>query len=150
MLGALNKEQIDHVLASNVVGRIGCYADNKVYVVPITYVYHNDCIIGHSGEGMKIHMLRKNPHCCFEVDTTADMSNWQSVIIQGVFEELHGEEAIDSMKILINRLMPLMISQTAHIGHDMELTQRHDAAQVKAIVYRINPIVKTGRFEKRK
>jgi hypothetical protein len=51
MLGKLNAEQMDHVLRSQVVGRIGCYADDTVYVVPITYLYDGQHIYGHTREG---------------------------------------------------------------------------------------------------
>ena len=81
MLGALYKPQIDHVLHSQVVGRIGCYADGKLYVVPITYAYDGKYIYAHSKDGMKIKMMRKNPHVCFEVDVMENMANWRSVIV---------------------------------------------------------------------
>lgn len=33
MLGELNKQQIEQILKSEVTGRIGIYADKKIYVV---------------------------------------------------------------------------------------------------------------------
>jgi hypothetical protein len=39
MLGELTKSQIDNVLYSAVVGRLGCHSDDLTYVVPITYAY---------------------------------------------------------------------------------------------------------------
>ena len=149
MLGELNAEQIEHVLSANVIGRIGCQMDGKVYVVSVTYIYDNGFIIGHTGEGMKIDMLRKNPDCCFEVDTMQTMANWQSVITWGTFEELHGDEATKTMQKLISRLMPLITSQTSQPSHSTEQTHRQDTHLVKAVVYRIRLKGKTGRFEKR-
>lgn len=149
MLGTLNAEQIEHLLTENIIGRIGCYADGKVYVVPVTYMYKDGCIVGHTGEGMKINMLRKNPLCCFEVDAMQNMANWQSVIAWGKYEELYGDEAITAMQSLINRLMPLMSSQTSQPSHGLEQAHRQDTHLVKAVVYRIRLEEKTGRFEKR-
>ncbi len=149
MLGELNPEQIESVLAASVVGRIGCYADGKIYVVPVTYVYHNGFIIGHTGQGMKTAMLQKNPECCFEVDVMQNMANWQSVIAWGTFEELSGDEAATAMKKLINRLMPLMSSETSQPTHGLVETHRTDTHHIKAVVYRIRLKEKTGRFEKR-
>lgn len=149
MLGELNPEQIESVLAANVVGRIGCFADGKIYVVPVTYVYDNGYIIGHTGQGMKTDMLQKNPECCFEVDVMQNMANWQSVITWGTFEQLKGEEATVAMKKLINRLMPLMSSETSQPTHGLEGTHRMDTHLMKAVVYRIRLKEKTGRFEKR-
>lgn len=68
MLGELNTEQIELLLKSEVIGRIGCCADNKVYVVPVTYAYDGTHVYAHSKEGMKIRMMRKSPEVCFEVD----------------------------------------------------------------------------------
>ncbi|MDX1762330.1 MAG: pyridoxamine 5'-phosphate oxidase family protein, partial [Christiangramia sp.] len=88
MLGELKNNQIEYLLYCHVVGRIGCYSDNEVYVVPITYAYEDGYIYGHTREGKKIDMMRKNPNVCFEVDVVDNMSNWRSVISWGKFEEL--------------------------------------------------------------
>lgn len=93
MLGKLSDKQIDELLFSQSIGRLGCYADGKIYVVPVTYVYDGQNIICHSREGMKLEMMRKNPDVCFEVDKMENMANWQSVIAWGTFVELNGEEA---------------------------------------------------------
>ena len=87
MLGELSKEEIEEVLKSNVIGRIGCTGNGRIYVVPITYVYDDGYVIGHTKEGMKIEFLRENPECCFEVDEMKGISHWQSVIAWGTFEE---------------------------------------------------------------
>ncbi len=48
-------------------------------------------VYGHTMEGMKINMMRKNPRVCFEVDVMQNMANWKSVIAWGEFEELSSE-----------------------------------------------------------
>ena len=40
----------------------------------------------HSGEGLKLQMMRANPSVCFEVDRHENLANWQSVIAQGTFD----------------------------------------------------------------
>jgi nitroimidazol reductase NimA-like FMN-containing flavoprotein (pyridoxamine 5'-phosphate oxidase superfamily) len=149
MLGKLTEEQIEHVLTTNVICRIGCYADEKIYVVPVTYLYVDGCILGHTMIGMKTRMLKKNPKCCFEVDSMENMANWQSVIAWGTFEELKGEEAKSAMQMLISRLMPLMISPGSQPIHVPDQQHRLEALHLKAIVFRIKIEEKTGRFEKR-
>jgi uncharacterized protein len=151
MLGELNKDQIEQVLWSEVIGRIGCHADGRTYVVPITYVYDGESIYGHSADGMKLRMMRKNPNVCFEIDDMENMANWRSVIAWGTFEELTGDEANRAMQLLINRLMPLMVSETAQSSQVAERTGSHraDAAGRTASVYCIRLTEKTGRFEKR-
>jgi uncharacterized protein len=48
MLGKLNPDQIEQVLRSQEVGRIGCHAGGTVYVVPITYLYDEGYIYAHT------------------------------------------------------------------------------------------------------
>ena len=103
MLGRLSPEEIEHLLVSEITGRIGCHADGRTYVVPITYVYESGHVYCHSAEGQKIRMMRKNPEVCFEVDRVEDIGNWKSVIATGQFQELGGREALDAMDVLIAR-----------------------------------------------
>ena len=148
MLGELNEEQIVHVLTTNVIGRIGCYADEKIYIVPVAYLYEDDCLLGHTIRGMKTRMLEKNPKCCFEVDVMQNMSNWQSVILWGRYEELEGDEAKSAMQILISKLMPVMTGQSNKPAQEVESLHKLEALHLKATVYRIKIEEKTGRFEK--
>ena len=148
MLGKLNNEQIDDLLRSEVIGRLGCHADDKMYIVPITYVFDGDAIIGHSAEGMKIEKLRQNPNVCFEIDKIENMANWKSVIVWGVFEELQGYDARLAMQKLINRILPLITSETSLPTHAIEAHQLETDGN-KAVIYCIKIQEKTGRFEKK-
>lgn len=149
MLGSLSKSQIDHVLYSQAIGRIGCYTDEKVYVVPVTYAYDGKYIYAHSKEGMKIKAMRKNPKVCFEVDVMDNMANWRSVILWGEYEELKDPSSQEKgMKILTDRLMPLMASETLHPHEHHSMRPQMVEKEVKAIVYRIKITESTGRFEK--
>ena len=56
------------VLRSEAIGRIGCYAFGRPYVVPITYAFDGVAVYGHSREGLKLRMMRSHPTVCFEVD----------------------------------------------------------------------------------
>ncbi|MBK9569234.1 MAG: pyridoxamine 5'-phosphate oxidase family protein [Chitinophagaceae bacterium] len=149
MLGVLDDKQIDALLHSQVTGRIGCHADNRTYVVPVTYVYDGENIICHTREGLKLEMMRKNPEVCFEVDYMENMANWQSVIVWGIFEELSGLPAKEAMEKLIDRVSPFMTSETIHAFEPGESPERRDTKGFTAIVYQIKITEKTGRFEKR-
>ena len=37
MFKNLSKEQIEIVISENIVGRLGCHADGKTYVIPVSY-----------------------------------------------------------------------------------------------------------------
>lgn len=149
MLGQLTKDQIEHVLQSQIVGRIGCYAENEIYVVPVTYAYHKGYIYAHSKEGRKVQMMRKNPNVCLQVDAMENMTNWRSAIVWGNYEELNSEkEQKAGMKIMADRLMPFLTSESVRpsnrLSHAPEIVEKG----LKAVVYRIKVTKATGRFEK--
>jgi uncharacterized protein len=149
MLGKLTDAQIEHVLHGHFVGRIGCCADEKMYVVPVTYVYHEGYIYAHSKEGQKVKMMRKNPKVCFEVDVMEAMTNWRSVILWGEYEELKTEkEQQAGMKIMLDRLGPFMTSETVRSSHSFSHPPGVVEKEFKAVAYRIKILEKTGRYEK--
>ncbi len=149
MLGELNELQIDHLLLSQFVGRIGCADDNNPYIVPVTYVYDGKYIIGQTKEGLKLDMMRKNPHVCFEVDSMTNMANWQSAVILGTFEELDGDDAEVARKYMFNHMWPLLTSTTIHAHeHEVSMGAVDDTNRVKPLMYRIRVNEKTGRFER--
>jgi hypothetical protein len=116
MIGELQPQQIEEVLGSQVVGRIGCHASGETYIVPISYAYDGTYIYCHTHEGKKLDMMRQNPKICFEVDDLKDMANWKSVIAKGTFQELIGRhERNNAMQMLLNRYLPVMSSITTHL-----------------------------------
>lgn len=143
MLGELRAEDIEGVLRENIIGRIGCHAYGRIYVVPITYAYENGYVYGHSTEGMKLHMMRQNPRVCFEVDNMDDLANWRSVIAWGVFEELHSSEAARAMGLLIDQIEPHLQGPPGASAHPR-------SGMEPGVIYRIKLEEKTGRFERRK
>jgi nitroimidazol reductase NimA-like FMN-containing flavoprotein (pyridoxamine 5'-phosphate oxidase superfamily) len=145
MLGSLDQKQIDRVLSSGTVGRIGVSGEGRTYVVPTTYVFDGDSVYCHSAMGLKIRMMRANPEVCFEVDEIDDMANWRSVVAWGRYEELKGELATAAMNLLVSRLSPLTASETA--GPSGRTAGR--AGNGEEISYRIRLAERTGRFERR-
>jgi nitroimidazol reductase NimA-like FMN-containing flavoprotein (pyridoxamine 5'-phosphate oxidase superfamily) len=144
----LAEEQIDQVLRSEVVGRLGCHADGKTYIVPIAYAYDGQSVYGHTGDGMKLRMLRANPDVCFEVDHVESLTSWQSVIAWGRFEELHGAQADQAVRLLAERIKPLMSDDQPHIA-DTD-AHRPDIDEQHPVVYRIRLTERTGRCDQRR
>ena len=143
MLGTLDREQIDRILHSEVVGRIGVHADGRTYVVPVSYVYDGDAVYVHSSDGLKVRMLRAAQEVCFEVDRIVDLGNWQSVIAWGSYEELVGDLATAAMNLLRSRLAPIAASETAGpTGPDASV-------RAGSVAFRIRLAERTGRYEKR-
>ncbi|MCP9753150.1 pyridoxamine 5'-phosphate oxidase family protein [Ferruginibacter sp. HRS2-29] len=148
MLGQLNEQQIKNLLLSHTVGRVGCIAGNKPYIVPVTYIFEDGYIVSQSNEGTKLDMMRKNKNVCFQVDMIVDMANWQSVFIDGHFEELKGKAAIAARNNLYDRIFPLLTSATVHPHEHGVTSTPDDSNRLKPIMYRIKIKSMTGRFEK--
>ena len=102
----LSREACDAVLARNTVGRLGCYSpeEQQVYVVPVSYDYHDGSIIFGSIPGEKVNYLRAHPRgVCFEVDEVDDALHWSSVIVRGEFEELRAEQRLAEKEAALAR-----------------------------------------------
>ena len=145
VLGELTSDEIDELLRSEAIGRIGCCAFGQPYVVPITYAYDGESVYGHSREGLKLRMMRSNPSVCFEVDRTVEVSlvsTWQSVIALGTFSELAEPEADLAMEILHRRIAPLVASETSLPD------SRVHGSGLPYSVFRILLRERSGRFER--
>jgi len=148
MIGELDTNQIEHVLYSQVIGRLGCHADGVTYIVPVTYAYDGRYVYAHAAKGMKVDMMRKNPELCFEVESVHNMSDWQTVITWGKYEEITDEaERKKAMQKITDRLLPILKNETAYPAHGFD-HRMPDTASRQVILFRIKLHTKTGRFEK--
>ncbi|WP_020597668.1 pyridoxamine 5'-phosphate oxidase family protein [Spirosoma panaciterrae] len=139
MLHDLSPEVTDFVLRNQFFGRIGCYADGQVLVLPVAYLYDGQAIYGQTREGTKTRLLRQNPKVCFEVDEITSPTYWRSVVVQGEYEELTGDERADvAQRLGPGRVAPRMYTQEV-------VTE--SVAEKPMIVYRIRILSKTGRSE---
>lgn len=149
MNGELNEQQINNILTSQLIGRLACSDGKYPYIVPVTFSYDGNYIYAQSIEGKKLDVLRKNPNVCFEVDIANDISNWQSAVVYGQFEELEKEAAEEARTILFDKAMPLMTKSMIH-QHEHDEGQGHelpDKNRVKPIMFRIKINEKSGRFQ---
>ena len=145
MLGDLNNDRIESILASQVLGRLGCTDGKQAYVFPLTYAYDGEYIYGQTNEGTKLKILRQNQNVCFEVDVVTDLRNWESVI---VYEELSDNTASSARDMLLNQVFPLMTTSTIHVHEHEANTIIEESNRVKDVMYRIKIQRTTGRFEK--
>ena len=140
MLGELDAAQCEDVLRTEVIARIGCICDGRVYVVPVTYVYDGTYVYGHAMDGAKLRAMRANPQVCVEVEQVDDLSNWRSVIAWGTFEECDGPEWDAGFAMLAERIMPLLTLPAHQPPPDLSVLR-------SGSVYRIKLDLTTGRFE---
>lgn len=148
MIGELGPRQIEQVLHEQVIGRIGCHARGRTYVVPVTYAYDEGAILSHTGEGLKVQMMRDNPDVCFEVEDLRHLPRWSSVIVLGRYEELHDEVAASALDRLIARLQasPPEIAEMPWQGAGVFVPGTH--AQRPDVMFRITILEKTGRYDR--
>ncbi len=140
MLGELTESQIEDLLRTEVIARIGCISEGRVYVVPVSYAYDGTYVWGHGMDGAKLRAMRSHPEVCLEVEHVDDMSNWQSVIAWGTFEECQGDDWDAGLALLVERIMPLLTFPPHQPPPDLSALRRGS-------VYRIRLHEKTGRFE---
>ena len=149
MLGKLSEKEAEELLQQHLICRLGCIANDQLYVVPVNYVYHEGSVLAHTVPGHKIDLMRKNPKVCVEVDEIKGFNEWKSVIAWGTYEEIvNEEEKMAAMKVFVDRTLRVKISETAVLPelHGKRVHPR-SPGNIELIVYRINIHTKTGRFE---
>lgn len=135
VIHVLPEDEIEELLRTALVGRIGCCAhgaggDNRPFVVPLAYGYDGAGVYAHSGVGRKIRAMRAQPLVCFEVDRAEAPDRWRSVIADAVYEELTEAEARKRAIAIIYpspTTRPVLATET--------------------VVYRLRLTAKSGRYE---
>jgi hypothetical protein len=127
--------EIDDFVKSQRRGRLGCHDDGLTYVVPLMFAREDDCFYFYTIEGQKMNMMRRNSSVCFEVDEFWESGSWTSVIVQGTFEELTGDDAKLALRVL---------------GHeqpapDQDREKRQRATGKTPVAFRIRALKVTGR-----
>jgi len=148
MFGNLGEDAIETILRRQIIGHIGCHANDTTYVVPISYAYEDGYIYAHSEEGMKINMMRQNPKVCFEVYRMENMGNWQCVVGWGNYDEItNATEREAALKILIKRDLPVITSKTVQLTEEWPFLPEN-LNTIPGIVCRIKLTMKAGRYER--
>lgn len=149
MIHNLTDDQIDHIVRSQMIGRIGCSAKGKVYVVPTAYAYDGNYIYAHAKEGMKINVMRKHPRVCFQLDVIENLASWRSVILWGEYEELTSRPLqLKAIKLLNDRFTPVTMSESAKPSANVPRGPEKVEKLKRAVLYRISISEKSGRYEK--
>jgi nitroimidazol reductase NimA-like FMN-containing flavoprotein (pyridoxamine 5'-phosphate oxidase superfamily) len=131
----LSDDAIEELLRTSIVGRIACcghgtIGDGRPYLVPLAYGYDGESIYAHSGPGRKLDLMRAEPRVTFEVDSVEASDRWQSVIAEGLFEEVHEPDGRQ-------RALSIMYRPPAEIP----------ALAPGIVVYRIRITHRSGRCE---
>ncbi len=149
MTGTLSPQDIKILLKSHYTGHIACVDESGPYVVPFTYYYDEDShsLISYTAEGRKVDALRKDSRVAVNVSDIKALNRWQSVVIEGEFEELTGMESVEAIKLLITRLKA-QINEAGNekVDEIADMSPANEAAN--KVVYRIAIKEVNGRFEK--
>lgn len=138
MIGELTSMEIDHLLRTQQVGRLGVYGEGRVYIFPLAYGYDGEAIYLHSHEGLKVRLMRAHPEVCFEVEDIVSPAHWRTVLVHGTFEELIDEAARDAaMAAIVGQGKQPLVPSTAPYIEGPE----------RIVIYRIVITEVTGRFE---
>lgn len=100
----LDDEGIERLLSTSLVGRIACASpnegDGRPYIVPLAYGYDGEAVYAMGPEGRKIRIMREQPLVSFEVDEAVAEDRWSSVVAEGTYEELAGEDRVRAARII--------------------------------------------------
>jgi len=94
--------------------------------------------------------MRNNPDICFEVDEVQSFTNWRSVILWGIYQELCDERSrYDVMKAFTEKILHIKVANPVHF---LEVSKSDSGnvhySSTKPVIYRIVINERTGRFEK--
>jgi nitroimidazol reductase NimA-like FMN-containing flavoprotein (pyridoxamine 5'-phosphate oxidase superfamily) len=132
----MRKEESLALLRSGRLARLGCVADGEPYVVPVNYVFDDECAISHSLPGRKINAMRAHPRVCLQVDEVTNQLEWRSVLAYGMFEEMMNP---DERARALRHLLSLFPSLTP-----VESLIAGDANAPAPVVYRVRVDRVTG------
>ncbi len=129
----LDPESMERLLSTALVGRIACaspnVADGQPFIVPLAYGYDGEAVYAVGPVGNKIRVMRDQPKVSFEVDSAEAEDRWQSVVAEGIYEELADPESREHGLSVIFRDGPRPFIPDTHV------------------VYRLRLVRKSGRFE---
>lgn len=95
MYTTLEEKESLSILKNDYLAHLSYIYQNRPFVVPITYFYDTvrNVIICYSGEGHKMNAMRKNNQVALSVVDVDGLTQWQSVMVHGEFEQLFGSDA---------------------------------------------------------
>jgi nitroimidazol reductase NimA-like FMN-containing flavoprotein (pyridoxamine 5'-phosphate oxidase superfamily) len=91
---ALDRGEIDEILARNNVGRLAFSLHDRVDIEPINYVFDSGWIYGRTSRGAKLSTIAHHRWVAFEVDEVRGIFQWSSVVVKGAFYLIDADTSI--------------------------------------------------------
>ncbi|HSE97677.1 MAG TPA: pyridoxamine 5'-phosphate oxidase family protein [Blastocatellia bacterium] len=139
MLKQLSTDETRTILIEGRIGRLGCVTARGPYVIPIGYLFEDDCIYIHSTPGRKIWAMRADPRVCLQVDKVIDEYHWRSAIAFGQYEEITSDDER-------GQVLGKLLARFPHLT-PAESIPKGETHQPQVIVFRIRIIEMTGMSE---
>jgi uncharacterized protein len=100
----MSQQECSELLKRVSIGRLGCSRENQPYVVPVGFSYEPGHIYIFSTLGKKVEWMRENPKVCLQADDVGSRSNWESVIVNGMYLELREPQYSGERQYALERL----------------------------------------------
>ena len=136
----LTTSECTRVLRDSFMGHLAFISKEQPFVVPITYYFDptDNTVISYSALGHKIHAMRKNKSVSMVVEDIQSMTNWESVMIHGTYEELEGSTAKQKLHQFTQGVKGLLLQkEQKEVEFISEFSSKLYSRGVP-IVYRIN------------
>lgn len=134
MIGELDQNEIEELLKSARIARLAAHplpGNTHPLLVPIPCFYREKRFYVLSGPGQKIEAMRRNRNVTLEVDRFRATDVWESVVVQGWYEELAAEP---------ERAVALATIE-AISGESLAISEN-------SILFQIMTVSASGRFER--
>ncbi len=147
MISIMTATEIENVLHSQSICRLACNDNKFPHLIPLSYFYDGTYIYCQSQQGKKIELMQKDPNVSILVDIIGTMNNYKSVLVNGEYQELKGDEADVARKLLFEQIFSLMTTTRIHHFQHQESEKIDDSERIKIIMFRIKILCITSRKE---
>jgi hypothetical protein len=136
----LSRTEVDELLTTERIVRIGFEANGERYLVPLGFVLHQGALYAMTTHGRKTRMAAVNPKVSFQIDTSARTGpfSWHSVSGEGTFDIVTDATEIETISHLLVSRFPDMPDWM-----QAEYADRQKRGEV--VFVRIRPSQMTGR-----
>lgn len=136
----LGQAQIEKVLETQHMIRVGFSANEEIYVVPMGYVWYGGAFHGFTSHGRKVEMAQTSPNVAFSIDTSSRTGHWtwHSVAGEGTFEVIKMPRAA--------LVMPKYIGKFNDAPGWFKVATAKEMAAGNLVAWRITPTSLTGRW----
>lgn len=135
----MSKPEIDRLLDTERLVRIGFEANGECYLVPLGFVWHQNAVYSMTTRGRKTRMAATNPRVSFQIDTSARTGpfTWHSVSGEGTFEVVTSSEELEA-------ILPLLASRFSDMPDWMQAEYAQKQQQGHVVHVRLRPSRLTG------